>query len=89
MKYLYPVMQEYVTDPDQNIGQFPFFVQHGEQEILLVLHENGTIDLLEEGYELPNGSFSQDVDGLIAVHAPEPLAACASCRYCQVLNGTQ
>jgi hypothetical protein len=86
MKDLYPVMQGAVNDPDMNMGGFPFFVQHEERELLLVLHEDGSVDRLEEEYELPDGSFSQDVDGLVTVEVPDPLGVL---RFIQVLPETR
>lgn len=82
MEELYPMMREMVNDSDVKIGIFPFFVQHGDREVLLVLHEDGSFDRLEEEYELPEGSFSQDVDGLVTVEVPEPLSVL---RFIQVL----
>ncbi len=85
MEELYPIMQEVVNDPDMNMGVFPFFVQHGDREVLLVLHEGGSVERLEEEYELPDGSFSQDVEGLVTVEVPVPLGVL---RFIQVLPDT-
>ncbi len=44
---------------ENDLGPFPFYVLCGDKEALAILHEDGNLENLEEGYELPSGVFDQ------------------------------
>ena len=48
---------------ENDVGSFPFYVLCGDKEALAILHEDGEIDNLEAGYELPPGAFDQTPNG--------------------------
>ena len=54
------------------MGSFPFYVLCGDKEALSILHEDGELEDLEEGYELPQEAFDQTPKG-ITLHAEELL----------------